>query len=44
MRWGTFRIHKGEGYAIAAGIPHEFLNEEKALSIAWNIVPQCEQV
>jgi len=43
VRWGTFRIYKGEGYAIAAGIPHEFLNVEKALSVAWNIVPACEQ-
>ena len=43
VRWGTFKIHKGEGYLIAAGIPHEFLNTEGALSIAWNIVPACDE-
>jgi len=43
VRWGTFQIHKGDGYLIAAGIPHEFLNLSPALSIAWNIVPACDE-
>ena len=43
VRWGTFKVLKGDGYMIPAGLPHEFLNLEKALSIAWNIVPACEE-
>jgi hypothetical protein len=42
IRWGTFNIFKGDGYVIPAGIPHEFLNRQKSLSIAWNIFPRCD--
>ena len=41
IRWGTFNISKGDGYVIPAGIPHEFLNRQKSLSIAWNVLPRC---
>eukprot|EP00960_Hanusia_phi_P044463 756658-Hanusia_phi.AAC.4 len=43
VRWGTFEINAGDAYVIPAGIPHEFLNSEPSLSIAWNILPACEQ-
>jgi hypothetical protein len=43
VRWGTFTVERGDGYWIPAGVPHEFLNLEKALSIAWNGVPVCKE-
>jgi hypothetical protein len=42
IRWGTFTISAGDAYVIPAGIPHEFLNRQKSLSIAWNIFPRRE--
>lgn len=35
VRWGTFEISAGDAYVIPAGMPHEFLNAEPSLSIAW---------
>ena len=34
---------QGDFYVIPAGVAHEFLNRQKALSIAWNLVPVCTQ-
>ncbi|CAM9816984.1 unnamed protein product, partial [Phaeothamnion confervicola] len=39
VRFGTFEITAGDGYVVPSSVPHEFINVEECLSVAWNFLP-----